>query len=230
VVPTEEAISYLHPLPVTALWGVGDKTAAQLDRLGLRTVADLAHLPVDTLCRAIGPASGQHLHDLAWGRDPRRVTPMQQEKSIGAEETFGADVDDPEVVLRELLRLSERTARRARRAGLAGRTVVLKVRFSDFTTITRSRTMADATDVGQQIYAAARALWETLRLQRARIRLVGVRLEGLAPAAEQSRQLILGERGTGWREAEQAADRAASRFGPSSVLPANLLGPPRSRP
>src|SRR6202012_903389 len=100
---------FLHPLPVSALWGVGDKAEEILTRLGLRTVGDLAHVPAATLRRELG-ASGEHLHALAWGRDDRRVTPSREEKSIGAEETFDTDIDDPEVIRRELLRLSSRTA------------------------------------------------------------------------------------------------------------------------
>ena len=232
VVPADQTIAYLHPLPVGALWGVGEKTAEQLTRLGLRTVGHIAHTPQETLKRALGPAAGQHLYELSWGRDPRSVVPESTEKSIGAEETFAVDVDDAEVVLREVLRLSERTAARLRAAQLVGRTVVLKVRFADFTTITRSRTLAEHTDVAKQVYACARQLWEGLRLDRARIRLVGVRVEGLLPAAEQHRQLLLDEPELGWREAEQAADRATARFGANSVRPATLLsggpGPPRS--
>lgn len=229
VVPQAEVLTYLHPLPVSALWGVGEKTAAQLERLGLRTVADIAHLPRETLCRALGPAAGSHLHELAWGRDPRRVEREVVEKSIGAEETFDRDVDDPQVVLRELLRLAERTARRARSAAMVGRTVTLKVRFSDFITITRSRTLPGSTDVARDIHQAATALWEALHLERARIRLVGVRLENLAPADGHTRQLRLGERAVGRREAEQAADAAAKRFGPHSVGPASLLVDARPR-
>jgi DNA polymerase-4 len=223
VVPAAGTIAFLHPLPVGALWGVGEKTEEQLLRLGLRTVADIAHTPEPTLRRALGDAVGRHLHELSWGRDPRVVVPDLEEKSVGAEETFATDVDDPDVVLRELLRLSERTAARLRSTGLAGRTVVLKVRFADFTTITRSRTLRDATDVGKEVYGTARELWTALRLDRARVRLVGVRVEGLVEAARQHRQLTLDERPEGWRQAEQAVDRASARFGAGSVRPATLL-------
>ncbi len=232
VVPETQTIDYLHPLPVGALWGVGEKTADHLHRLGLRTVGEIAHTPRATLVRALGQASGSHVYELAWGRDPRRVVREQAERSIGAEETFGVDVDDPQVVLRELLRLSERTARRLRLAGMSGRTVALKVRFADFTTITRSRTLPQATDVAREVYATARGLYEALHLERARVRLVGVRVEGLVEAGGQHRQLMLDERAQGWREAEQAGDRAAARFGSHSVRPASLLDPgdgPRRR-
>jgi DNA polymerase-4 len=223
VVPADGVVAFLHPLPVSALWGVGEKTEEVLSRLGLRTVGDLARTPVGTLQRALGPAAGAHLSALAWGRDERSVTPHEPEKSIGNEETFGTDVDDPAVVRRELLRLSERTAARLRAQGVVGRTVALKIRFADFTTITRSRTLPEATDVARVVYDTALSLYEALGLERARLRLVGVRVEQLRPASEQPHQLLLGERDQGWREAEQAVDRATRRFGAGAVRPAALV-------
>ncbi len=225
VVPQRDVVAFLHPLPVGALWGVGERTEDVLVRLGLRTVGDIAHVPVTTLQRALGPVVGAHLHALAWGRDERRVVATEPDRSIGAEETFPRDVDDPAVVRRELLRLSERTAARMRSAALVGRTVSIKVRFADFTTITRSRTLREATDVGREIYATARSLYDALHLDRARIRLVGVRVENLLDGETQPRQLLLGERQHGWRDAEQAVDRATRRFGDGSVLPAALVRP-----
>lgn len=225
VVPRDQVVAFLHPLPVGALWGVGERTGQVLTRLGLHTVGDLAHTPVATLQRALGAATGSHLAALAWGRDERRVTPSEPDKSIGSEETFGRDVDDPAVIHRELLRLSERTAERLRAGDQRGHTVSIKVRFADFTTITRSRTLPDPTDVGRKIYDTARGLFDGLGLQRARLRLVGVRVEGLRPAETAFRQLALGERAAGWREAELAVDRAARRFGTGVVRPAVLVRP-----
>jgi DNA polymerase-4 len=229
VVRPPEVMAFLHPLPVGALWGVGAKTEEVLLRLGLRTVGDLAHVPARTLQRAVGPAAGASLHELAWGRDPRRVVPDEPEKSAGHEETFATDVDDPAVVHRELLRLSERTAGRLRSGGWLARTVSIKVRFADFATITRSRTLEVPTDVGQELYDTARALFDALGLERARIRLVGVRAERLVEAGSAPRQLELGAREHGRREAELAADRAARRFGAGAVRPATLLHPDRQR-
>jgi DNA polymerase-4 len=223
VVPHAQTVAFLHALPVEALWGVGERTAEALGRLGLRTVADIAHTPVTTLVRGLGEATGRHLHALAWGRDERRVVASVPERSIGSEETFPRDVDDARYVHRELLRLAERTASRARSQGMAGRTVVLKVRFADFTTITRSRTLRERTDVTREIHATARDLFDGLALDRARLRLVGVRLEGLAESATAPRQLVLGERAHGWRDADGAVDRASARFGAGSVRPATLL-------
>ena len=223
VVPRDEVVSFVQQLPVAALWGVGDRTEETLLRLGLRTVADLAHTPVETLVRALGPAMGAHLHDLAWGRDPRPVEGRQRERSIGSEETFATDVDDPRVIHRELLGLADRTAARLRAVGLTGRTVSIKVRFADFTTITRSRTLPEPTDTSRTIYATARGLYDALGLQRARIRLVGVRVERLVPLEQAPIQGLLDEPEHGWRDADRAVDRASARFGAGSVRPASLL-------
>ncbi|WP_431909191.1 DNA polymerase IV [Nonomuraea jabiensis] len=223
VVPADQVVDFLHPLPVSALWGVGERTEQSLVRLGIRTVGDLARVPPATLQRELGQAVGGHLAALAWGRDERVVSSHVPDKSIGNEETFAADVDDPEVIKRELLRLSERVAARMRKGGHVGRTVSVKLRRADFTTINRSRTLREATDVAQVIYATACELFEAAGLQRVRLRLVGVRMENLRPAGEATHQLGLGERETGWREAEQAMDKAIRRFGPDAVLPASLV-------
>ena len=225
VVPADQVTAFLNPLPVGALWGVGERTEERLVALGLRTVGDIAHTPVDTLVRALGQASGQRLHDLAWGRDDRDVVPDATEKSIGNEETFARDVDDPEVIAREILRLAQKVAARARRHEIRGRTVVLKIRFADFTTITRSRTLETPTDIGQVIYDTALDLYAALRLQRARIRLVGVRLEGLIALEDAVEQLTLDDGAASpvdRRAAEVAADRLRDRFGQDVVRPARL--------
>ena len=228
VVPEAEVVSFLHQLPVGALWGVGERTEEALQRLGLRTVADIAHTPVDTLRRALGDNAGPALHELAWGRDSRSVVPTHRERSIGADETFSYDVDDPAYIHRELLKLSDRTAARVRAAGMVGRTVTVKVRFSDFTTITRSRTLRDPTDVSRDIFATALALYNGLGLQRVRLRLVGVRMTGLMDSAEAPIQGMLDEPEHGWRDADRAVDRAGARFGAGAVRPASLVQGERS--
>ena len=227
VVPRDDVVAFLHPLPVGALWGVGDKTEEALTRLGLRTIGDIAHTPVATLQRALGAAAGAHLSALSWGRDERDVVAHEPDKSIGSEETFARDVDDPTVIHRELLRLSERTAARLRSTGYVGRTVALKVRFADFTTITRSKTLREPTDVARVVYETARGLYDALGLQRARIRLVGVRVEGLVDSDRTPRQMSMGGGQEEWRAAEQAADKAAARFGAGAVRPAALVDPAR---
>ena len=225
VVPRDDVVAFLHPLPVAALWGVGAVTEQALVRLGLHTVGDIAQTPVATLKRALGAATGAHLAALSWGRDERAVIALEPDKSVGAEETFPRDVDDPAVIHRELLRLSERTAARLRAAGYVGRTISIKIRFADFTTITRTRTLDSATDVGKTIYLTARGLFDALNLQRARLRLVGVRIEGLADVETRTEQLMIGAPAHGWREAEQAMDRAVTRFGSGAVRPAALIEP-----
>lgn len=227
VVPPSRVTSFLHPLDVGELWGVGEKTRARLHGLGFMTVADIAHSPVPTLQRAVGHHLGAHLHDLAWGTDRRELTakagPLEPERSMGAEETFAHDIEDRELIVRELLRLSHRVTGRMRTAGVAGRTVTIKVRFADFTTITRSRTLPEATDVTVEVYRTATHLYDAIGLQRTRLRLVGVRLEGLVARASVQRQLVLGEPEHGWADADRAMDRATRRFGTAAVRPASLL-------
>ncbi len=223
VVPADGVLAFLHPLPVSALWGVGERTGQQLARLGLRTIGDVANTPLAALQRELGAAHGSHLAALARGRDERTVVPHVPEKSIGAEETFASDIDDPELIRRELLRLSERTARGLRSSGCVARTVVVKLRLANFTTMTRSRTLAEPTDVARTIHETACALYEAAGLDRARLRLVGVRATGLVPASAAATQLALGERPASWRDAERAVDKIARKFGTGAVQPAALV-------
>ena len=225
VVPADKVIEFLHPLPIGALWGVGEKTAEQFSRLGLVNVSDIANTPVKTLARVIGQAAAEHLYELAWGRDPRSVTPNQAEKSIGAERTFESDIDDPEEILAQILDLSNKVAKRLRAANYFSRTITIKVRFADFTSVTRSKSLPSSTDLATDIYATSKSLFEAMNLQRARIRLVGVRATGLVPTNESSVQLEFSNRDSGWREAEEAMDQVSLKFGNSAVKPARLIKP-----
>ena len=223
VVSPKEVIDFLHPLPVGALWGVGGKTEEVLKRLGLFKVADIANLPLKTLKRAIGEGIAEHLYELSWGKDERSVETNEPEKSVGNEETFSKDLDQAEDILREVLRLSEKVAARLRQAGLMGRTITLKVRFSNFSTITRSKTLLDPTDVAKEIYEVAKSLFEGLKLDQVRVRLVGVRVEKLVEEDQANRQLVLGESEKGWREIDKASDKANARFGEEAIKPARLI-------
>jgi DNA polymerase-4 len=226
-VPAAQVLDFLHPLPVDALWGVGERAAETLHRLGLATVGDLAAAPLGMLRGAVGNASAAHLHELSWGRDPRRVVCEHEDKSIGAEMTYDVDVADPGVIRRSLLSLADKVGARLRGSGQVGRTIAIKVRLADFRTVNRSRTMPTTTDVAREIFGTAWALFEALGAASGNIgliRLVGVRVEGLAAAATASRQLTLGEPERGWRAAEAATDALAARFGRSMVGPASLLG------
>jgi DNA polymerase-4 len=224
LITPDETVPYLHSLPVGALWGVGAKTGEVLAKMGIRTVADVAATPVSALKKVLG-ATGEHVHRLAWGIDPRPVTPVRLEKSIGAEETFATDTDDDALLRRELLRLSHRTAGRLRSSGMVARTVALKLRFADFSTVTRSRTVQTPVDSAQLIYAVALQLLESLGSRAMAVRLVGVRAEQLEETARTSLQLSIDRRDENWRAAEQALDEVTRKFGNQSVLPARLMEP-----
>ena len=221
-VPPDRVEAFLHPLPVEAMWGVGAKTAERLHNLGISTIGDLAHTPRGGLRRTFGPHAGGMLRELAWGRDGRHVVVSEPERSIGSQETFGADSDSAAVIRRELLRMADKTAGRMRQASLVGRTVTISVRFADFAESTRSITLPSATDVTDEIYAAALGLYERLKLDRPRIRRVGVRVEGLMPIEKACLQPTLLEPEQGWRDADHAIDAAIGRFGPGAVRRAVL--------
>jgi DNA polymerase-4 len=220
-IPTDRVLTFLHPLPVSALWGVGPKTNEALERLGLHTVGDIAQTPQQTLIRALGQAAGESLYELAWGRDDRDVIPEEPDKSISAAETFDRDIDDPEIVAKEILRMCERASSRMRERSLFAKTITLKVRFADFTTVNRSKTLPLPIDTTHEIYEVAKALYEALSIERARIRLVGVSLENLHTDTHE--QLVLGARESSWRELQGGIDAAKARFGRDSVRPGRLI-------
>ena len=222
-IASDRVLEFLHPLPVNAIWGVGPKTNKELLKLGLQTVADIANTPRQTLIRALGEAAGASLYELSWGRDYRDVEPVEVDKSISAVETFDADTEDQEIVLRELLRLTEKATYRMREKDFSARTISIKVRFADFKTITRSKTVPLAISATHEVYEVVKTLFIALKLDRARIRLVGVSLDGLEDGVDGTEQLVLGERENGWRQATAAIDKASARFGQGSVRPARLL-------
>jgi DNA polymerase IV len=226
VIPHAETIGFLHPLPIGKLWGVGGKTEEVLRARGIHRIGDLAATDIKVLSSIVGESSGRRLHDLAWGIDPRAVVAGREEKSAGHEMTFEHDVTEPRIIRRELLRMSNMVAVRLRTAGLVGRTIVLKVRYGDFTTITRSHTIAEPTDVGRAIYSEVVKIYESLDGGGSRgttaIRLIGVRAEQLVSAA--SVQQSLWDHTDGWREAEHVMDAATAKFGAGTVTPARLVG------
>ena len=219
----DRVLEFLHPLPVRAIWGVGPKTAESLERLGLHTVSDIAHTPRSTLIRALGDATGESLYELAWGRDYRDVIPDEPEKSIGNEETFSEDLDNPEEILREFLRMTEKATARLRERSLFAKTISIKIKFADFSSLTRSKTLPIGIDNTHDTYEVVKNLYRALNNEGARIRLVGVSLSQLQEAAPV--QLELGARERGWRDADSAIDRAKARFGRGSVRPGRLIRP-----
>jgi DNA polymerase-4 len=223
VVPADDIRAFLHPLPVGALWGVGEKTAETLGRLGIRLIADLARTPPAILERVLGEGHVRDLLALAEGRDDRPVIPWEAPKSVSHEETYPRDLDDPQEVLREILSLSHRVAARLRADGYRARTITLKLRLPSFSTLTRSRTLPSATDTGADLYRVARELLLRLPKSRRRFRLIGVAATGLEPSGVQQVALVREGR---WQDAERALDRVERRFGPGAAVPATLLVPP----
>ncbi|HZD66724.1 MAG TPA: DNA polymerase IV [Acidimicrobiales bacterium] len=225
VVAPDDELAFLHPLPVRALWGVGPVAADRLARLGVSTVGDLALVPPATLVSSFGRAVGRHLHELAWGRDDRAVEPNRAAKSIGHEETYAADLVDRPTLEREVLRLAEGVASRLRQAGRAGRTVTLKVRFGDFSTVTRSRTLARPLAEAPAIAGVAKGLLADVDVG-AGVRLLGVAVAGLDPAEAHhgARQLSFEDADASWLAASAAVDAVRERFGDQAVGPASLTG------
>jgi DNA polymerase-4 len=225
-VPAEGTLAYLDPLPVGRLWGVGEKTRDLLGRLGIRTIGDLGRTPRTVLERLLGEQMARHLHLLASGVDDRDVVPYEAPKSVGHEETFEHDLDDPDEILRELLSLSSRVAARLREDGYRARTVILKARLANFTTLTRSRTISDPTDVGADLYAVAAELFRALPGERRRYRLLGIQATGLVEAGAEQLALLHGDR---WGDVERTLDRIERRFGRGAARPAALMDRERGR-
>lgn len=221
VVAGADTLDFLAPRSVRAMWGVGPKAAEALEARGIRTIGDIRRTPVPVLARAIGQASAERIAELSRGIDPREVHTERVEKSIGHEETFADDVADAEFLRAELLRLADRVAVRLRRAGWEAGGVAIKVRFSDFSTISRSQTLAEPTDVGQRLAEAARDLFDGVD-RRLPIRLIGVRAERLQPAG--GSPLALWDEDEDWRRVEGTLDEAVARFGSGAVTRAAFLG------
>jgi len=233
VVPVDGVQAFLDPLPVFAVWGVGPRTQDRLRRFGVETVADLREVPEATLVTSLGRAAGQQLWRLARGIDDRRVEVDREAKTVGHEETFSQDLVDPGELHRQLVRMVDGVARRLREAGLAGRTVTVKVRAPDFTTLVRSTTLPDAIDLPLEILREAEMLLSAVDTTSG-IRLLGVTMAGLRDSSV--RQLRLDEVRTdladdpgdsplaGRAAAEEAVDQIRDRFGSSAIAPATTVG------
>ena len=242
VVPVDDELAFLHPLPVRALWGVGPRTDERLNRYGIATVADVAAVGRPTLERLLGRALGAQLAELAWGRDTRTVDPSRALKSVGHEETFAVDEADPLRLRRHAVRMSESVASRLRAAGVAGRTVTVKVRYPDFATITRSRTFERPTASASRIAPAACGLLEQVDVS-AGVRLLGVSVSALSPGTTAVPEQLSFEALTDGegaarprrrsadeatrRELDEAVDAVRRRFG-SAVLRAGPDAAPLS--
>ncbi|MBE1876435.1 DNA polymerase IV [Myceligenerans pegani] len=221
LIPDAATVEFLHCLPVGALWGVGEKTEQALAAWGITTVAELAHTDLPSLQTAVGRVSGAHLHNLAWGRDLRPVVPGREEHSVGAETTFGVDVHDETVLARRIRELADRVAARMRKQGVVARTVSVKVRTSDFVTVTRSRTLHGPTDVARDIYLVARELVASVDRRGLPVRLVGVRgervLEREGLAAQPTLEEAADPRAGAQRDVELALDAVRRKFGQAAI-------------
>jgi DNA polymerase-4 len=233
VVPPEGELSFLHPLPVDRLWGVGPVTAERLRERGVLTVGEVAGLPEAVLVSLLGLASGRHLYALAHNRDPRPVEGGRRRRSMGAQRALGRGLRNWAAIDPVVVALVERVTGRLRAAGRVGRTVLLRLRFDDFSRITRSHTLLRATAHTQTILLAARTLLADARpiVVRRGLTLVGVTVANLDD--EGGRQLVLplrttaGGRGSGAArsvELDAALDEVRTRFGTAAVTRAVLLG------
>ena len=223
VVRPEEEIAFLHAHPVGALPGVGPATRARLERFGVRTVGDLAALPVHTLVDALGQAWGRSLHHLAHNRDFRAVEPDRSPKSLGHEETYGRDHHEHEPLRREVVRLADAVASRLRRQGLAGRTVTVKVRFADFRTITRSRTEPEPLDTGAGLAIVGVGLLDAVDVSPG-VRLLGLSVSNLVTATGRQLSLDEGPAAGSPGDVARAVDQVRARFGEAALGPASLVG------
>ncbi|MEQ8841265.1 MAG: DNA polymerase IV [Acidimicrobiales bacterium] len=220
VVPAGGEIEFLRPMPVTELWGVGPATARRLSSLGIETVGDLAAQPRRRIEAGIGKAAGAHLHALAHARDERPVVTGQELKSIGHEETFARDLCTHEALRPQLLRMADAVASRLRAGSVLGRTVTIKVRFADFTTITRSSTVPEPLDGARAIASEAEAMLRKLDPTPG-VRLLGVSLSQLVDGSV--RQLSLDDiDGPAWGDADSVVDEIRERFGSTAIGPAAL--------
>lgn len=224
VVPPARRLEFLHSLEAKQLWGVGAKTVQVLASMGLRMVKDIAETPKEALAHRLG-AVGAHLHDLAWGIDPREVEPQRVEKSIGAEETFAEDLTEDSELSKELLRLAHKVAARLRAAGLSASGVSLKLRWRDFSVLTRSATLTHPTQSAPDLYRQAVRLLQNLGPRGQPVRLIGIRAERLS-GADGSLQLSFDAQEDEWLSAQRTADAVAGKFPSASLRPATLLEPP----
>jgi DNA polymerase IV len=235
-VPHGGVAAFLAPLPASRLWGVGHVTEEALRRIGIATIGDIARTPDAALAAVVGATHARDLRALARGEDPREVVPDEAAKSIGAEDTFGEDLAEAAALERELLAQAARVGRRLRGAGVAGRVVTLKVKYSDFTLVTRRATLDRPTDDDRAIFEAARALLARVDLARP-VRLTGISVSAFAAEAERAQLDMFAPAPTAEtrddekrRALNAALDRLADRFGESTVVPADLAGaPPRRR-
>ena len=223
VVPPDRELAFLHPLPVERLWGVGRVTATKLHSVGIETVGQLAELSESSLVSLLGRASGRHVHALAHNRDPRRVDVRRRRRSMGAQRALGRRPKSLEDVDVAVIALVDRVTRRMRAAGRVGRTVVLRLRFDDFSRATRSETLLQPTANTHAILAAARDLLTIAvpMIERRGITLVGISVSNLGDG--RGIQLTLPLESPYSDALDAAVDEVRLRFGSAAITRAVLL-------
>ncbi|MCX5260836.1 hypothetical protein OOK27_42970 [Streptomyces canus] len=221
-VPGDAVADFLAGRPVAALPGVGGATARVLCEYGLDTLGRVAAAPLSTIQRLVGAKAGRELHEKANGVDRGRVVPNNVSRSLATERPFTRDELDPDRHRRALLSAAEELGARLRALDKVCRTLTLTVRYADRTATTRSRTLGEPTAHSVALTRAAYDMYEALGLQRARVRSISLRAEGLDPAEQASHQLTFDPTDDKLRRIEEAADRARARFGPLAVLPGTL--------
>ena len=232
MIQPEEVRDVLDPLPVSKIFGVGERTAKRLEAMGVRTIGELASRDRGDVLERFG-ASGAWIHDLAHGLDARRVNPSREEKSHGMERTFADDLSDPEELRVFLLEFCEEVAFGLREKGLRGKTVTLKARYADFKTVTRSQTLASSTNLGPRIYSVARELMS--RVPEGSFRLIGVQVSNLEDVREPVQADLfsgLDDSGRGGRDHEavtEGLDKLRRKYGRGAVTRGSLVGRGRSK-
>jgi len=224
VVPPDRVKDFLDPLPVKRMWGVGKVTQQALARLKVKTFKDLRQIPVEILRKTFGER-GAAMHLLSMGIDEREVEPEREPKSIGHEQTFMKDILNPDQAKKEILSLANRVALRMRRGEVRGSTVSLKVKYSDFTQITRAATLPEPTDDSMEIYSTSCSLLKKTAVGKRPVRLLGISLSQLSSLAGE-KQLLLFERDKGYqkrRDLNTALDSICDKFGERSIRPAALI-------
>lgn len=224
IVPAEQTADFLAPLPVSVVSGIGPKAVASLERIGVRTIGQIHEIPPSTLARALGPRAPEIIR-LAAGSDRTGLGHRVRDKSLGTERTWDEDLTDGDEVRRRITSMADEVARQLRRNEAVARTVVLKLRSPDGTTITRSSTLDQPTSSGERLREQVVALWDRERHKLRRVRLAGVRVTHLEPESTSSVQQELTSRSALWRDLESAMDRATDRFGASSLSRGSTLGP-----
>lgn len=230
IIPSKDVQKILYPLPISTLWGIGKKTEELLNKSGIYRVEQLALMPDSILENLLGK-NGKKIKLLAQGIDKSPVTPPSTAKSIGKETTFGTNITEKAVLVKELLKISQLVGYAARKKGYKGRTITLKIRFQDFTTFNRSKTLENPTNLDDIIFKTVVELLDKVRYKKGGVRLLGIKLSNLASGNERRQLKLLREeedkKGDKLEELTLSLDKIREKFGTKAVTRASLLSKPK---